>query len=1410
MSMGQINNWDTHIQLGPKATTTTQTVAVAPVGGSGFYTLDQVVVIPGQPFVWARNPDGSTGALLYSNGYGIWTTTATTTADTAINADPALISSGGDMTLVGAVYNRDSRIIAGGTLTASNVTNEALKGNYQTTSFSTVVNDKGQLQPIVLGPMASGTVDVGAFEYVQHVNATSGYNAGTAATGSASANGGGATGAGGGTRVGTIVEVAANVGGVAGAAGTGAAGATGTGAGAAGGASDGSGQTIPMVVRTSTPNLGIPTTSLFSIHGGPGGYLIETDPRFANYRNWLSSDYLLNSLGLDPNNTLKRLGDGFYEQKLIREQVAQLTGYRYLDGYANDEDQYIALMNAGVTFAKEYGLRPGIALTAAQMAQLTSDIVWLVEQTVTLPDGSTQRVLVPQVYVRVRPGDIDGSGALLAGNQVRIDGKDNNLVNTGTIAGRQLVSINANTIDNLGGRISGGQVGLKAQVDINNLGGTIDARDKLTLDAGRDINVRTTTASGAFGNQNVDRVAGLYVTNPGGTLVASAGHDVNLVGAVITNQGGGLTSIKAGNDINLGTVTTSSTSWAIGDKVNGHSTTTKELGTTITTNGTTLFDAGQDINIRQGTVDAGQGALGLRAGRDINVEPGRTQTSIDYTVNWTDKGVLTRTTNQVNVHASSDHSVASRLTGNTVDLDAKRDVTVIGSDIIAPGDITLKAGRNANIVSSVDTDQADAQHDRKRTMSALGGLVNLGVAAAFSGASMPGVDGKGNASIASTNQYSGATSTERASNITSTGGNVSVTGKEQVNIYASNLSAAGDLNVTGGDVTVMSGQNQSSFGIGDQTRTRSMAPNQVPHSLASGLNTRNNVTSRLDQTSLAPATLSGQHVNITATTGDLNLIAPTINAGQSVTLSAVNGDLNFGVVNTGTEVSQTRGQRSVMYQRGADSGTHVETANYTQINSPNLSVDARHINVQVGQNATPVLDANGQPSLYVPQQTLQQALQQVIGSNQPGTEWIRQLQNDRSLDGKINWEGVPVAQRQWAESQGSLTQTGAAVVTIVASVLTWGYGAEFVGVAGNTAVGAAANAGFSALASHAAVSLINNNGDIGATLRELGSSRTIKDILVAMATAGAVQGLNIGLGIQGWTASGAAAGTATWPQVLARNLLNGATAGIVGAAINGTSVEEAIKNGLLNGLLNTAASGSAQWIGGNQEGFANAVAHAIAGCLVGAARAGAGYGMSEGDGCSAGAIGATVGHLAGQFYNPTNDPSLTAQTIQFGQFIAGIAGALIGGDQASADIASAAGGNAVEYNQMGPRGPLQPGFGYEYSADTDYPFGPTAEFKARFFGSEAERLVWFRTQEIMAGTATTREWLSFNDPKVELPRSGGPLYEIFDLGLSDAGAVRIAYSPKFPNTFYVSLDHYAATTAQPLRWTRFDAGPPKR
>lgn len=51
-----------------------------------------------------------------------------------------------------------------------------------------------------------------------------------------------------------------------------------------------------------------------------------TDERFTSRTKFISSDYLLDRVGYDPAQVPKRLGDGFYEQRLVREQVLKLTG----------------------------------------------------------------------------------------------------------------------------------------------------------------------------------------------------------------------------------------------------------------------------------------------------------------------------------------------------------------------------------------------------------------------------------------------------------------------------------------------------------------------------------------------------------------------------------------------------------------------------------------------------------------------------------------------------------------------------------------------------------------------------------------------------------------------------------------------------------------------------------------------------------------------------------------------------------------------------------------------------------------------------------------------------------------------------------------------------------------------------
>ena len=859
----------------PPATTTSAQTTIAPIGGSGMYTMDQVIIMAGTPFVWARNPDGSKGALLYSDGYGIWKTTYTTTADTAVNADPAAIVSGKDMTLNGAVFNRNSKIIAGGTLTASSVDNDGIQGQYRTTSLALVVDDKGKIQPLVTGPTQSGTRNVGAYEYVDHVNGTSGASIGAATGGSANANGGGAGTASGGTRNATIVEVVANVGTVVTTGGA--------GTGALSGTTTESSQTVPTVVRTSTPSLTLPQASLYRTNAGNGHYLVETDPRFTNKKIWLSSDYLLNNLGLDPNNTLKRLGDGFYEQQLIDQQVAQLTGYRYVDGYTNDQDEYTALMNAGATFAKQYGLTVGVALSAAQMAQLTSDIVWLVEQTVTLPDGSTQRVLVPQVYVRVRPGDIDGSGALLSANAMVIK-SSGDLVNTGTIAGRSLVSINAENVNNLsGGRIAGGSVGINARNDINNIGASITASDAAVLTAGRDINIRTTTGSGSAGNNNIDRVAGVYVSNPDGVLIASAGRDVNLIASILSSAGSA--SVGAGRNINLGTVTESGTGSSSGQGTVGKVSTSREVGSVIQGDGNVRLAAGNNLNIRAGAVQSVNGALVATAKNDINLTAGQATSSITTASVHSSNTLLKKSSTSTFDSSSTTDVLSSSLSGNTVALVAGNDLNAQAAQLRSDAAMSLSAGRDINFTTADRTDQE--AHAKQSKSSATGFGKALG--AAISPDLNSPVIGK-LISGQSSNRAETTNTTEAIGTTISAGSLQTVSGRD-TNLSAATVVSDGDITMLAGrNLTIASAQNNSTETHYDANSKTGQIGTTYNPSLGNVKTSEATATTRITQVGSQVASLQG---NVTLVAGGTytQTASSVMALGQAGTL--VGGDVNI-------------------------------------------------------------------------------------------------------------------------------------------------------------------------------------------------------------------------------------------------------------------------------------------------------------------------------------------------------------------------------------------------------------------------------------------------------------------------------------------------------------------------------------
>ncbi len=570
-------------------------------------------------------------------------------------------------------------------------------------------------------------------------------------------------------------------------------------------------QTAPINnPSTSTPAATAPisippslTSSLF--HPAPSitsHYLIETDPTFANYRQWLSSDYMVQQLAFDPAITQKRLGDGFYEQRLVREQVAQLTGKRFLEGYANDEAQYQALMSAGLTQVNELQLIPGVALSPAQIAQLTSDIVWLIEQEVTLPDGSVTKALVPQVYVRLNDNDIAPSGAVLAGNSVNLNVDHGDINTSGTIAGRNIVSISADNINNVRGLITGTDVSLTANDNINIEGGSVAAKDSLIAQAGNNLTVQSSTTAldvrmagtaNRVQSQVIDRVAGLYVSNPDAILVASAGNDLNLMAAAIQNTGaGGQTLLQAGNNLNISTVQTTTDSYAAGRKSWRKEQSSTEIGSNIATNGDITLKAGNDLEVKASGISSQAGNLNATAGGDLTITAGtNTLTSEAYRkVKTTSRkkeyrDTLNETT-RTGSTLSSENITLQAGTGGTGNL------AIEGSNVVSTNDTTLQATGDITI-ASVDNIREESHTKKEKKSGFSGGGSSIGY---------------GTSKLSQ--KQTGTTVTQTGSTVGSVEGDVSIQAGHTYTQTASDvLTPKGDIDIAAQQVNITAGNNTS-------------------------------------------------------------------------------------------------------------------------------------------------------------------------------------------------------------------------------------------------------------------------------------------------------------------------------------------------------------------------------------------------------------------------------------------------------------------------------------------------------------------------------------------------------------------------------------------------------------------------
>ena len=575
-------------------------------------------------------------------------------------------------------------------------------------------------------------------------------------------------------------------------------------------------------------------------------YLIETNKKFADYHEFLSSDYLLERVKADPEKVGKRLGDGYFEQQFVLQQIGTLTGKKYLGDYGSDMEQFAALMNAGAVVAEAMDLKVGVALTAEQMASLTTDIVWLVEEVV-----NGEKVLVPEVFLaQVRSEDLRPSGALIIGGEVELYSKQD-IKNMGNIKSDGTVALRAENVSNKGD-ITGKNLKIKAEKNITNSGtmrAKVDAllqAENITNEATvskkqyKELNQKKLEATGSISaGQNLTLEAGKNITNKGANLTAGkdltfSANDVDIV--TVANEkhvavaygsssaeihdvqhqqsalsgenirlnakknisiAGGILSAKkdvelnAKGDVSLTAVKDLySEESEVGKRGSSYYNHNKQVdeavkGTTIAAKNDISIASGNDINIKGSNVASEAGKADLAAENNINIANETEYHERLHEEHNKVSGLLSSKTTDIYDYSKQNTVVGSNVSAGEIAISSKKDTNITGSNVVADNDVSVKTGGNLNIGSAEQTSESEYRKAVKKS----------GV---FAGGGLGFTIGKEKQK----DQYANQNTEQVGSTVGSVKGNVNLNADKAANVKGSSVVAGKDINITGENVSI--------------------------------------------------------------------------------------------------------------------------------------------------------------------------------------------------------------------------------------------------------------------------------------------------------------------------------------------------------------------------------------------------------------------------------------------------------------------------------------------------------------------------------------------------------------------------------------------------------------------------------
>ena len=329
-----------------------------------------------------------------------------------------------------------------------------------------------------------------------------------------------------------------------------------------------------------------------------------------------------------------------------------------------------------------------------------------------------------------------------------------------------------------------------------------------------------------------------------------------------------------------------------------------------------------------------------------------------------------------------------------------------------------------------------------------------------------------------------------------------------VSVKAGNeLSTYGTRINSGGRVSLQAGGAANYYAVYDQSTYRQDS-NKSRSFLGIRYSSSSSTSSSVENTPLVTR-LQSQAELVSSSGGDTLLQGTQVRAGGGYAINAGVGesaraDARIILEGVRTTVQQSRTAKSdaVVWQSQSGSGSTTQT-----LALPSF----------VGGGT---FSAPGGLSVQIPDGDFKSQIQSL--SAQPGMGYL----NDLAARKDVNWQAVKLAHDQWSYSQSGLTPAGAALLGLAVAMATGGAGASMLGTTTTTTTagvatsvttwgsttlavngvatvaGAMTNAAFTSLVAQASITLVNNRGDVGKTLKDLGSSNTVKNMVIAAGVAG--------------------------------------------------------------------------------------------------------------------------------------------------------------------------------------------------------------------------------------------------------------------------------------------------------------------